>query len=179
MKTREKTRDDHELRRWLAAEARDGEAGSSSGQDAEVALFHLFQKLPAPAPSDGFGGRVLAQAGLLPAPAFGWLRWAVTVCVLIAGASCFLWVPVAVELLGHLSWWAPIDLASQAIRALGDGLRRGFAFWELLSRIGGAVGDAAAQPRILTVLAAGVVIASLAFRALLDLTSRERSWTHA
>jgi len=179
MKTRDKTRGGPEIRRWLAAETRDGKAGDPESRSAEVALFQLFQALPAPTPPDGFGDRVLARAGLLPAPAFGWLKWAVTVCVLVAGASCFLWLPVAVELLGKVSWWAPVDLASHAIRALGDGLRRGFAFWELLSRIGGAVGEAASQPKIVATLAAAAAIAVLAFRALLDLTSRERSWTHA
>lgn len=168
------------LRRWLAAETAEDRREQTTDA-AETALFQLFQSLPRPAPSDGFAAQVLERAGVasVPTPVFAALKWAVAVSVVVAGISCFGWLPAAVELLGPVSWSAPVELLSGAVRALGSGLRRGFVFWETISRLGGAFGTVASQPSVLATLAALVAISSVAFRALLGLTSKERSLTHA
>lgn len=182
---------DHDMiRRWLAAEARaaDEERGA---EEAEKALLRLFEALPSPAPPAGFAERVLARAGVAVAAAdvalgrpWGRLRgWAVAACVALVGLSSLFWLPVAWELLRQVGWSAPADLVGEAIRVLGDGLHRGFVFWELLSRIGAACGRAVTRPTVAASLAGAVLVAVLAFRLLLELTSstsaRDRSWTHA
>lgn len=177
------------LRRWLAAEARarDEEQGA---EKAEEALLQLFRSVPRPAPPAGFAERVLARAGVtvaaadtaLSRPAGRIWGWAVAVCVALVGVSSLFWLPVAWELLREVGWWAPVELAGESVRALGDALRRGFVFWELLSRMSVALGRAVARPSVAMSLAGAVLVAVLAFRWLLDLTTasaRERSWSHA
>jgi len=173
------------LRRWLTAEtgAPDAERGAET---AEEALFQLFRSLPPPAPPAGFAARVLARAGLASPPAAlrlwplaGVWRWAALVSMTLVGVAALVGPTVILELLGGLSWSAPAELLADMVWAFGEGLRRGLAFWELLARIGGALGRVVAQPTVMASLAAIVGIAALAFRVLLELTARDRSWSHA
>lgn len=182
--------DPETLRRWLAAEARacDAERGA---EEAEKALLRLFRALPSPVPPAGFAERVLARAGVtgaaagvLARPPVGRIwRWAVAACVALVGLSSLLWLPVAAELLGQVRWWAPVELAGDAVRVLTNGIHRGVVVWEFLARISAAVGHAATRPPVAASLAGAVLVAVLAFRLLLELTTatpaRDRSWTHA
>ena len=183
------TPDDDRIRRWLATEARarDEDRGA---EEAEEALLRLFEALPSPTPPEGFAERVLARAGVAVAAADAALArpagrvrgWAVAACVALVGVSSLFWLPVAWELLREIGWWAPVELAGDSVRALGDALHRGFVFWELLSRVSVALGRAVARPAVAASLAGAVLVAALAFRLLLELTTvsaRDRSWTHA
>lgn len=177
--------DPKDLRRWLAAEA-DAPDEEHGAETAEGALLHLFRSLPTPAPPAGFAARVMTRAGFparRAAPAFwpltGAWRWAALVALTLVGLSALIGPAVLLERLGELSWSTPADLLADAVWALGDTLRRGFAFWEVLARIGEALGRVVAQPAVAASLAVIVGIAGLAFRLLLELTSRDRSWSHA
>lgn len=173
------------LRRWLAAErgAPDAERGAEA---AEEALLRLFRSLPPPAPPAGFAVRVLARAGLAtPAtalrlwPVAGVWRWAALVSMTLVAVAALVGPAVILELLGGLSWSAPAEALADTVWAFGEGLRRGFAFWEVLARLGSALARVVAQPAVAASLAAIFAVAALAFRLLLELTSRDRSWSHA
>lgn len=176
--------DPRDLRRWLAAEADapDEERGSKA---AEEALLRFFRSVPTLAPSAGFAARVMARAGF-PArraavgfwPLTGVWRWAALVALTLVGVSALIGPAVLLEGLGELSWSTPAELLADSVRALGEGFHRGFAFWELLARIGEACSRVVAQPAVMASLAVIVGIAALAFRLLLELTSRDRSWSH-
>jgi hypothetical protein len=181
--------DPDSVRRWLAAEARapEEDPGADRAGEAEKALLRLFQALPSPAPSPGFADRVLARAGVavtaattaVGRPLSRVWGWAVSVSVVLVGLSSLVWLPVAWELLGQLGWWAPVELLGDGIRALTEAVHRGFAFWELASRVSAACALAVSRPSVAASLAGAVLVAVLAFRLLLELTSaRDRSWTH-
>lgn len=177
--------DSRDLRRWLAAEA-DAPVEERGAGAAEEALRHLFRSLPTPAPPAGFAARVMARAGF-PArsearvfwPLTGVWKWAALAALTLVGVSALVGPAVLLEWLGGLSWSTPADLLAGAVRAFGEGLQRGFAFWEVLARIGEAFGRVVAQPAVMASLAVIVGTAAVAFRVLLELTSRDRSWSHA
>lgn len=173
------------LNRWLAAE--------HEGQDdaAEAELFALFEALPPLAPPAGFADRVLARAGLAsPEPvasrwnpfAARWLQVAVSLCLLITGAS----LPWLTEMLRSLAgvvslFWGPGDvvrLGTGTLGVLSQGLVAAFAFWDWFLDIGRTLAEPLAAPVIAAGTIACLLVSLVAFHFLRDLITRDRSWTH-
>ncbi|HKV13383.1 MAG TPA: hypothetical protein VJ725_34900 [Thermoanaerobaculia bacterium] len=164
------------LNRWLAAERDD------RPDEAEAALFELFETLPLLAPGAGFADRVLARAGFMPAPVSlfesRWVRIAIALCLLATGFS-LLWLPAAVTAVAGL--WSVGSLFELATRLLVEWCVRGatvLRFGEWLFTLGEALARPLATPEVAAVLAGCLLVASLAFRFLRDLMTNERSWTY-
>src|SRR5689334_727019 len=106
------------LDRWLAAERDD------RPDEAEAALFALFETLPLLAPQAGFADRVLARTGFGAARVRVfeslWVRGLIALCLLTTGLS-LLWLPAAVKALaGTWSPGNPIELAVRLLVGWGD-----------------------------------------------------------
>ncbi len=174
---------DEILNRWLTAEA-DGRE-----DDAETALFALFETLPPLAPPAGFAGRVLARAGLAaPVPvrrnlvAAPWLRALVALSLLIVGLA-LPWLSGVLRSLAGVtrSLWSVADLVrlgTEALTAASQGLAAALALWDRFLEIGRALQAPFATPAAALVIIGCLLVSLAAFRFLRDLISRDRSWTH-
>ena len=166
------------LDRWLAAE-RDDHA-----EEAEAALFELFEALPQVAPPMGFADRVLARAGIaVPAAAparrdlFAWrpMRLLLAVC-LLAVAFGVLWVPPVIELVARFwSFGEAMQAGVDAMTGLVQGLASVLSMWEFARTVGRAVAEPLMQPRVMAALLGCLAVSSLAFRYLRDQVSGERN----
>lgn len=171
------------MSRWLEAE-RDGRA-----EDAEAALFELFELLPPLAPSVGFADRVLRQVALQsPATARPSLvprlfrsrgfRLVLASCLLAVGISLF---------------WLPSALAALAgIVRVGDLVQVGVASAIDVGRwlvvIGGigewfvtvleALSVSLTSPAALRLTAACLAVSGVSFVFLRDLMTRNRSLSY-
>ena len=178
--------DDEILDRWLAAE-RDGR-----DEDAETALFALFEALPPLAPPAGFADRVLARAGLAPrqAPvparwnlfASPWFRALVTLSLLATGLA-LPWLSEILRSLASLTslLWGPGDvvrLGTGALIAASQGLVAALALWDWLLGIGQALAAPFATPAMALVMIVCLLVSLVAFHFLRNLISRDRSWIH-
>ncbi|HSF39985.1 MAG TPA: hypothetical protein VLT87_09350 [Thermoanaerobaculia bacterium] len=164
------------LNRWLAAERDD------RPDEAEAALFELFEALPLVAPPAGFADRVLARAGFLAAPASWfesrWVRVTIALCLLATGLF-LLWLPAAVKALaGTWSPGSPIELAARLLVDWSLRLVAVLRLWDWFFTLGEALAKPLATPEVAAVLAGCLLVASLAFRFLRDLMTNERSWTY-
>lgn len=162
------------LNRWLAAERDD------RPDEAEAALFELFETLPLLAPGVGFADRVLARAGLRPAGVFEslWARAAIALCLLATGLSV-LWLPQTLKALAGL--WSPANPFELAARLLVEWSSRVVTVlkvWDWLFALGGALAKPLATPEVAAVLALCLLVSTLAFRFLRDLMTDERSMTY-
>jgi hypothetical protein len=166
------------LDRWLAAE-RDDHA-----EEAEAALFELFEALPQVAPPAGFADRVLARAGIaVPAAAparrdlFAWrpMRLLLGFCL---AAVCFgvLWMPPVIELVARFwSFGEVLQVGVGAMNSLAQGLAVVLSLWEFAVTIGRAISEPLTQPRVMAALMGCLAVSSLAFRYLRDQVSGERN----
>jgi hypothetical protein len=159
-----------DLDRWLAAEAK--------GDDfaAEEALGALFHTLPRLAPRPGFAERVVMAS--LREPESGRAAWlwkaAIVAAVSLAGIATGLlpllrWIPIQVP--------GPAEIVTAAARGLawlGRWLGAGLNVWEMLARIGEAIGRAAATPEIATAMMGSALISALALYTLHHLLVYER-----
>lgn len=170
------------LNRWLAAERED------RFEEADDALFELFEALPLAAPPAGFADRVLVRAGLAAAPAAVRVkrdlfasrpaRLLLGLC-LAAVALGVLCLPPVVELMARI--WSFGDLVQVGVSALA-GLTHGLAavlrLWDLLITLGGVISGPLTEPRTVVVLMGCLAVSSLAFRFLRDQVSGERNLTY-
>jgi hypothetical protein len=162
------------LNRWLAAERYD------RPDEAEAALFELFEALPLLSPGEGFAGRVLARAGFRPAGLFEslWARAVLALCLLATGLS-LLWLPQTLKALaGTWSPGNPIELATRLMVGWSLWLVKVLKLWDWLFSVGGALAKPLATPEVAVVLAGCLLVSTLAFRFLRDLMTDERSWTY-
>lgn len=162
------------LNRWLAAERGD------RPEEAEAALFELFETLPLLAPGAGFAGRVLARAGFRPAGVFEslWARAVIALCLLATGVS-LLWLPPALKALaGTWSLGNPIELATRLVVDWSLRAVKVLKLWDWFFSVGGALAKPLATPEVAVVLAGCLLVSTLAFRFLRDLMTDERSWTY-
>lgn len=158
-----------DLERWLAAEA----AGDDAG--AEDAFGALFAALPQLAPHPGFAERVVME---LREPDSGRVPWlwkaALAAAVSLAGLTAGLlplvrWIPIDLP--------RPGEIATAAVRAiawLGGWLGAGLDVWEVLARVGNAVGVAAATPEIATAMLGSALLSAAALYTLHHLLVYER-----
>lgn len=162
------------LDRWLAAERGD------HPDEAEAALFELFETLPLLAPGMGFADRVLARTGLRPAGVFEslWVRAVIALCLLATGLS-LLWLPQTLKALaGTWSLGSPIELAPRLLVDWSLWLVKVLKLWDWLFTLGEALVQPLATPEVAAVLAGCLLVSTLAFRFLRDLMTDERSWTY-
>lgn len=159
--------------RFLAAE----EAGRPD--QAEEQLFELFRALPRPAPSAGFAGRVMARVGrrrvfARPAVRFG-LAAALVACFL--GAALLL--PMVPAVAGLLSPGSVVAGFAEALASIAGRFAAGVAFWHQAGDAARALGHVVVQPPIFVLVAAQLMVAALALRALTRLAVSQRSSDHA
>ena len=164
------------LNRWLAAERDD------RPDEAEAALFALFETLPLAAPPAGFADRVLARTGFVAAPVSvfesRWVRAVIALCLLATGLS-LLWLPATVKALaGTWSLANPVELATRLLVDWSVWVVTVLRLWDRLFTLGEALARPLATPEVAAVLAGCLLVASLAFRLLRDLMTNERSWTY-
>lgn len=174
---------DEILDRWLAAEA-DGRE-----DDAETALFALFETLPPLMPPAGFADRVVARVGLAaPVPArrnlavAPWLRALVALSLLIVGLA-LPWLSGVLRSVADVtsSLWSLADLVglgTKALIAVSQGLVAALALWDWLLEIGRALQAPFATPAVALVMVGCLLVSLAAFHFLRDLITRDRSWTH-
>jgi hypothetical protein len=160
------------LDRWLAAERHD------RPEEAEGALFALFEALPLIAPPAGFADRVLVRAGLQAARrdlfASRAARLVLALC-LTATALGGLWLPPVLRALAGI--WSLSDLVRGGVLALTEAMQwlaSALRLWELLLTVGRAL----ALPQVTAALLICLLVSSLAFRFLRDQISSERNWTY-
>lgn len=166
------------LDRWLAAERGD------HAEDAEAALFELFEALPQVAPPAGFADRVLARAGIaVPAAApakrdlFAWrpMRLLLGLC-LVALSFGALWLPPVIELLARFwSFGEAMQMGVSAMNGLARWLASVLSLWDFAVTIGRAIAEPLTQPRVMAALLGCLALSSLAFRYLRDQVSGERN----
>jgi hypothetical protein len=158
-----------DLERWLAAEA----AGDDAG--AEDAFGALFAALPQLAPHPGFAERVVME---LREPDSGRVPWlwkaALAAAVSLAGLTAGLlplvrWIPIDVPRLGEI-----VTAAVRGVTWLGNWLGAGLDVWEILARVGNAVGVAAATPEIATAMLGSALLTAAALYTLHHLLVYER-----
>lgn len=164
------------LNRWLAAERDD------RPDEAEAALFELFETLPLMAPPVGFADRVLARAGFVAAPVSVfeslWVRAVIALCLLATGFS-LLWLPATVKVLaGAWSLGNPVELATRLLMDWSVWVVTVLRLGDWLFTLGEALAKPLVTPEVAAVLAGCLLVASLAFRLLRDLMTNERSWTY-
>jgi hypothetical protein len=155
------------LDRWLDAERND------RAEEAEAALFELFEALPEVAPPAGFADRVLLRAGLetaAPADLFAWrpLRVVLTLCLVATGFGA-LWLPPVLRALAGL--WSVGDLVRLGVRTTTEaarGLASVLRLWDLLLTVGRALAQPLSVPQVMAILVAALLASSLAFRYLRD-----------
>lgn len=170
------------LDRWLAAERGD------HAEEADAALFELFEALPLAAPPAGFADRVLARAGIAAAPAAAPVRWSLfasrpaqlllALCV-VAVAFGLLWLPPLFELMARLwSFGDLVQVGVSAFNSLAQALASVFRYGESLFSIGRAIANPLTQPETMAILMGCLAVSSLAFRFLRDQVSGERNMTY-
>ena len=174
--------DEDALNRWLAAERDD------RSDEAEAALLELFEGLPLLAPPAGFADRVLLRAGIVPvvtaAPArpalFArlWVRMAVALC-LLATALSWLWLPQTLRALAgtwHWSLGGLFEAGTHLLIEMSLGMATAIRFGDWFFSVGEALARPLLDPEVSAVLAGCLLVSILAFRALRDLMTRERSF---
>lgn len=174
------------LHRWLTAEQEDRD------DDAETALFALFEALPSLAPPAGFADRVLTRAGLasIPAPvpvrrtlfASPWFRALVTLSLLVTGLA-LPWLSEILQALASVGriLWSPGDLfrlGTGALIAISQSVVAALALWDWLLGIGRALAAPFATPAMALVMIACLLVSLVAFHFLRNLITRDRSWIH-
>jgi hypothetical protein len=160
----------HDLRRWLAAEARDDPAADATFRD-------VFRVLPRIGPSGAFADRVVAAFRVI-VPVRAWspceravLRPVIGLGLVLTGLAVFAVtltfpIPDLSVLLG--AWVATVaGGAAWLSRILGVGV----AVWTLCGRLGEAARVVAATPEVAFVLAGNAVVALAAFCGLRRLLS--------
>ncbi len=166
------------LDRWLAAERHD------QAEEAEAALFELFEALPEFAPPAGFADRVLVRAGLQTAAAradlFAWrpLRIVLALCLVATGLGAP-WLPSVLSALA--GFWSFSGLVRGAVWATTEavhGLASVLRLWDLMVPIGRAFAQPLSAPPVLAILVGALLVSSLAFRFLRDQLTGERNWTY-
>ncbi len=164
------------LDRWLAAERDD------RVEEAEAALFEVFEALPLIAPPAGFAGRVLARAGIQAARrdvfASRGVRLVLALCLVATGLGA-LWLPPVLRLLAGL--WTFGGLVRGWVMALVEAsqvLASTLRLWDLLLTIGRAITQPLTLPQVTAVLVVCLLASSLAFRFLRDQITGERNWTY-
>jgi hypothetical protein len=156
-------------RQWLEAELEGREA------EAERLLAGLFRHLPEPSLSPGFSTAVLAR--LQPVTAAPWWRLEVLaagllVAVALSLAIAPLWVARLWEALRLLPWQ---EMASAAGGVAVSWLATVVRVWSWLVDLGGWALVLWADPRVMTLLAACGLVATLAGRLLYELLNERRA----
>jgi hypothetical protein len=166
------------LDRWLAAERND------QAEEAEAALFALFEALPQAAPPAGFADRVLVRAGLQRAAAradlFAWrpLRIVLALCLVASGLGVLWLPPVLGALAGLWSFNGLMRSGAWVMAEAARGLASVLRLWDLLLPIGRALAQPLSVPPVLAILVGALLASSLAFRFLRDQLTGERNWNH-
>jgi hypothetical protein len=159
-----------DLERWLAAEA--------AGDDfaAEKAFGALFEALPRLAPRSGFVERVIMVTAPEPKPWLaGWMwKAAVVAAVSLAGLAAGLlplvrWIPIQVPGAGEI-----LAAGAHGVAWLDRWLRAGLDVWDMLARVGSAIGLVAATPQIASAMIGSALVSSLALYSLHHLLVYER-----
>lgn len=169
--------DEEALNRWLAAERDD------RSEEAEAALLELFEALPPLAPPAGFADRVLLRVAV-PAPvrasffARPWARLSVALCLLAAALS-WLWLPGLLRALaGTWSLGGLFEASAHLLVESTLGLASAIRFGGWFFSVGEALARPLLDPELSVILAGCLLVSIVAFRALRDLMTRERSWTY-
>ncbi len=167
----------HALDRWLNAEHGD------RSEEAEAALFELFEALPLMAPPAGFADRVLLRAGI-QAPAkrdlFASLgaRLVVALSLVALGLGAFWLPPVLRFLAGFWSVGGLVQAGVQGLTLATEWLASALRVWDLLGSIAGAIVEVLTLPEVMAGLLVCLLVSSLAFRFLRDQITGERNWTY-
>jgi hypothetical protein len=167
------------MSRWLEAE-RDGRA-----EDAEAALFEVFELLPPLAPSAGFADRVLRQVALQsPATARSSLfrsrgfRLVLASCLLAVGISLF-WLPRALAALaGIVTVGDLVQVGVASAIDLGRWLLVIGGIGEWFVTVLEALAVSLTSPAALRLTAACLAVSGVSFVFLRDLMTRNRSWSY-
>lgn len=165
------------LNRWLQAERDD------HTEQADEALFELFEALPLIAPPAGFADRVLLRAGL-QAPvrrslfaSFG-ARLVVGLCLVALGFGA-LWLPPVLQYLAGLwSFGALVRVGVRVLTLVTEWLGSAIRIWDLLQSIVGALTEVLTVPQVTVGLLVCLLVSSVAFRFLRDQITGERNWTY-
>ena len=151
------------LDRWLAAESGD------RPEEAEAALFELFEALPLIAPPAGFADRVLARAGLQAARgglfASRAARLVLAACLVATGLGV-LWLPPILRVLARL--WSFGDLVRGGVQALVDAtqwLASVLRLWDMLLTFGRALTQPLTLPQVTAALVVCLLISKTSFSA--------------
>lgn len=161
-----------ELERWLTAEA------ASDEERAQRSFGALIAAVPRLAPGPGFAERVVRAAVPVAAPSVGPLAWgwkvALAVALVLAGMAAgslplLRLFPLEVPRLGVVA-----KGLSNIASWIGERLADGLVVWNVLARIGGAVGEAVATPEVATALLGSALLGGIALYTLHQLLTFER-----
>ena len=132
---------------WLVAEDRSDDAA------ADAALRTLIEELPAPAPPEGFAGRVMAAAArdriVRASPRPGWSGSKTRLLAWCGGGAAALVATLVV--LGPLLVRQVVRLLNFSVQGfvwIVRGLEEGLDTWSLMAEIGRAVGASLTTPQV-------------------------------
>ena len=162
----------YEMEAWLAAETAGDEAA------AEAAFGALFATLPHLHPTPGFAERVVRAA--LPEPARAPVmevwggRLALGASLALAGLAVALLPMLRALPVDPPGLTALLQGANDALAWMGGRLVAGFALWDVLARVGGAVSVAVATPQAASALLGSATLSGLALYTLDRMLTLER-----
>ncbi len=153
-----KIRLEDEVRQWLGAE----EDGLDSAADR--ALARALASLERRGPTRGFADRVLLSAGRM-APVAGvwrswWLRFPVAACLLTAGVTAGVLLPVILLVVVPLGRAMGGTLLVACWHAVARWTTTAFASWAVVADVFEALGASLATPAAIAVLSANVLLAA-------------------
>jgi hypothetical protein len=170
------------IRRWLAADA----AGRDEAADA--AFRAVVLELPRPLPPRDLAGRIARAAVRAPravrAPARPSIwsrrpaRAAIVTSALLSGFGVVYLLPAVVMPLAARAFVLLIDWATRASVWLLQSVDAGLGFWEILGRLGRALGVVVATPQVGFGLLAFEVLGALALFTLHRLLAADRESSH-
>lgn len=182
---------DHQLRRFLAAEAAPTvktTAEPSAEVMAEQALGAIFALLPAPEPRPDFAARVMARIEALPwqarrlsappadlAPSY---RWPLAAALVLAGLATFFFLPAALLLLSRLGPGSLLEGTAGAWTFGIEVFARLAWVMQLARQLVAALVEVAASPPILLVALGSAALASVLSRWLWFLLEPARRSAH-
>ncbi len=164
--------------RWLAAEH------DERDDAAERALGKVFAALPSALPSAGFSDRVLAAVHLKPSAASRpvavawWRRAAVAACLLLAGLSAALALPLVSSLTYLIAPGEAVGALVQGFVALISRLDELLSVWRLWARFVDIALLIATAPPVVLALLTLTTLSAFTFRGLKRALVPHRSCDH-
>jgi len=166
------------LRRWLAAEA------ASREDAADTAFRAVVTELPRPIPRRDLADRIARAAATSPAErpvAAGAPLWsrrggraAIAASAMLSGFGFVYLLPAVIAPLAARSFVHLLEWATRASVWLLQSLDAGLGFWEILGRLGRALGVVVATPQVGFVLLAMEVLGALALLTLHRLLAADK-----